>query len=117
MNTMIAKAFVIIIGAVVMVLLLFGAVEYALRTWFGIDVHIVSDLWCSLKNIPSAISYAIYQVIGAIGSFLAAPFNAFAYTLYQFGLPLGFAQGLAIAIIIAFIGMLVYGIAKWRGWI
>ena len=111
------KVFLIGIGCIALVLLLFGAVQRALHDWFGVDVSLVPDIWQALNKIPSAIGYAFWQVIGAIGNFLAAPFNAFAYTLYQFGLPLQFAQGLAIAIIIAFIALVAYGIAKWRGWL
>ena len=114
---MIAKAFFILLGAVVATLLLFGAVQKALSAWFQIDVELVPDLWAALKNIPSAISYAFSQIIGGIGAFLASPFYAFAFTLYQIGIPYEFAQGLAIAIILGFIAIVAYGIAKWRGWI
>jgi len=111
------KVFLIGIGCIALVLLLFGAVQRALHDWFNVDVSLVPDIWQALSKIPSALGSALWQVINALGSFLAAPFNAFALTLYRFGLPLQFAQGLAIAIIIAFTALVAYSIAKWRGWI
>ena len=103
--------------AIVAGLLIFAATEKALREWFDVEISITSDLWNALKQIPDALGKAISDVIKAIGQFLASPFTAFADTLESYGLPTGFAQGVAVFIIVLVLAAILYGIAKWRGWL
>ena len=114
---MIWKIILFLFLAVIIGLLTFAAVEKALREWFQVDIDITSDIWNALKQIPDAIGKAINDVIKALGEFLASPFKAFADTLESFGLPVGFAQGVAVFIIILVVAGVIYGIAKWRGWL
>ena len=102
---------------IVAILLIFGATQYILNNWLGIKVSIVGDLWSELKRIPDTITSAIDQIVDAIAAFIASPFKAFADTLAAWGLPPELAQGMAIAIIVGIIGLVLLAVARWRGWI
>ena len=98
------------------VILFFGLTQYILANYLGIQVSIVSDVWDALAKIPKAIGDALYNVIYAIGQFLASPFLAFKKTLMAVGIPASIAQFVAITIIgVVFLAVLI-GIGKWRGW-
>jgi len=113
----IAGIVAMLVVAIVAVLLVFGAVQWALKNWFGIEVELVPDVWSAFKAIPEAIGKAISDVLKALGDFFAAPFKAFARTLMLWGLPPGFAWGVAIFIIVLTLGAVLLGVAKARGWL
>ena len=105
-----------LILAIAGTILFFGLIQYVLANYMGIQVSIVSDVWNALAKIPRAIGDALYEVIYAIGQFLASPFLAFKNTLMAVGLPAGVAQALAIVIIGVVFLVVLYGIGRWRGW-
>lgn len=97
-------------------ILFFGLIQYVLANYLGIQVSIVSDVWDALAKIPRAIGDALYDIIYAIGQFLASPFLAFKKTLMAVGIPAGVAQALAIVLIGVVFLLVLVGIGKWRGW-
>jgi len=103
--------------AIVAGLLIFAATEKAVRDWFDVEISITQDLWNALKQVPEAIGKALSDVIKAIRQFLASPFTAFKATLEQYGLSPAFAQGVAVFIIVLVLAAILYGVAKWRGWL
>jgi len=107
--------FELVVG-IVGVILVFAIVQYILANYLQIEVSMVNDVWDAMKEIPQALGDAAYNVLTAIGEFLASPFKAFANTLMAAGLPVNIARFIAIAIISLVMAGVIFGIGKWRGW-
>ena len=99
--------------AIVVCLIVAAGVEWVLENVFQLEYvpHITSSVWSLIYWLLNSIVYAINQVIYGIGEFIRAPFDAFANTLEELGLPAEITFGLALVIIIG-----IGGVMAWLIW-
>ena len=93
-------------------LLMLAATEHAAHKWFP-DVsfpEITTDIWAAMRDVINAIADALAQAI-------TAPFRALSSTLQRAGVPVWFAWGVAVVIILVAVAGILTLLAKLGGWL